>query len=432
MLALLVRTIPVTVIYFIGYFIIKKLVGFKPEIKVIDYIYVIFLVLLTTILYPVKYTEIYSISVFILNIIVYKKVFKIEFSQSIIATSIMMALMAVSDVALTPLLRIIFTQTEIRENSLIMTIANALIGSISYGIINIKYILQKLQNFYKNLNYNKTLINILFLIILFIGFCNIIYNLANKLITDKEYLANTIIAMVFIIITYIYINSQNEYKKLNEKYDSLFKYVQNFEEWIEKEQINRHEYKNQLAIIRALSKEKQVIDKVDEILNDSIKVENFIINKLKVIPKGGLKGLIYYKIAVAEKRKVKLSVDVSIKDQSYFKKLSEDQIKVLCNLIGIYFDNAIEASEETKKKLILLEIYELSDRINIVISNTFNMTDNFSKRNEKGTTTKGEGHGNGLYYATNLLKKHKWIESNQEILDDLYVQKISIKKLDFH
>ena len=70
------------------------------------------------------------------------------------------------------------------------------------------------------------------------------------------------------------------------------------------------------------------------------------------------------------------------------------------------------------------------DKINIVISNSFVMSANFSERNKKGISTKGVGRGNGLYYASNILSKSKWLEPKQEVIDDYYIQTLSIKKLD--
>ena len=183
-------------------------------------------------------------------------------------------------------------------------------------------------------------------------------------------------------------------------------------------------------MLRTLAKDKKVKSKIDELLDDNINIEDEVVNKLKDLPKGGLKGLMYYKAAIAQKKQIKLVVDVSLKPKTKFKNLSEDQIKTICKLIGIYFDNAIEASVETRNKYLLLEIYELSDKINIVISNSFVMSDNFSNRNKKGISTKGEGRGNGLYYANNILSKNKWLDSKQEVIDDYYIQTLSIKKLD--
>ena len=219
-----------------------------------------------------------------------------------------------------------------------------------------------------------------------------------------------------------------ETPEVPQTFDSLFTYVQNFEEWIEKEQLNRHEYKNQLAILRCLTTEKKVKDKIDEILEDSINIEGEVVHQLKALPKGGVKGLMYYKATIAQKNKINLTVNVSLETKSILTRLSEKDIRILCKLIGIYFDNAIEAAKETRKKIVLIEIYELSDRVNMVFSNTFKKHDNFKDRNQKGVSSKGEGHGNGLYFAKKLIEANSWLEQKQEVIDKYYIQQISIKK----
>ena len=49
-------------------------------------------------------------------------------------------------------------------------------------------------------------------------------------------------------------------------------------------------------------------------------------------------------------------------------------------------------------------------------------------RNKKGISSKGEGRGYGLYFASKLLKENSWIEESQEIIDKYYIEKIIIKK----
>ena len=98
------------------------------------------------------------------------------------------------------------------------------------------------------------------------------------------------------------------------------------------------------------------VNKIDEILEDSINVEGEVVHQLKTLPKGGIKGLMYYKSAIAQKNKIDLTVNISLELHSILSKLSEKEVKVLCHLIGIYFDNAIEAAKETRKKKVLIEI----------------------------------------------------------------------------
>lgn len=236
--------------------------------------------------------------------------------------------------------------------------------------------------------------------------------------------------LIFFILAYLFIKSKNSYDKLNIEYENLFTYVQNFEDWIEKEQLNRHEYKNQLAVLRCLTTEKKVKDKIDEILEDSINIEGQVVHQLKMLPKGGIKGLMYYKSAIAQKNKINLEVDVSLETHSILEKLPEKDIKTLCRLIGIYFDNAIEAARETRKKKVLVEVYEIKDHVTFVFSNTFKKSKNFDDRNKKGVSSKGAGHGNGLYFASKLISENPWLSGKQEVIDKYYIQQLIIKEKD--
>ena len=100
----------------------------------------------------------------------------------------------------------------------------------------------------------------------------------------------------------------------------------------------------------------------------------------------------------------------------------------MCKLIGIYLDNAIEAASEPRKKNVLIEVYEIKDKITFVFSNTFKKHQIFNDRNKKGVSSKGEGRGNGLYFAANLISKNEWLNQKQEIIDDYYIQQLIISK----
>lgn len=377
-----------------------------------------------------EFIKVHTIIIFILNVLVYKEIFKIHFEESIVATSLLMLLMFVSEIVLSLGLILFFSINEIKDNVVLNIILNIIIGLITLCIFNINKIKTQINLFYTNVKSKENISNISFLVLSIL----IVANFASELISDfhfnYNYISNLLTLIILVILTSIFINSKNKYSRLNEEYNTLFSYIQHFEDWIEREQLNRHEYKNQLAILRSLTKEKTIVNKIDEILEDNINIKGDVVHKLKELPKGGLKGLMYYKVAIAQKQKLNIEVDVSLHKRSFLKKLSENQIKVLCNLIGIYFDNAIEAAVETEGKLVSLEIYEVKDMVKIVIANTFTKSNNFDRRYERGVTTKGKGHGNGLYYANSLLSKNDWVETQQEIIDEYYIQSIIIKKLD--
>ena len=136
----------------------------------------------------------------------------------------------------------------------------------------------------------------------------------------------------------------------------------------------------------------------------------------------------YYKAAIAQNQKINLVTDVSLEKNSILNKLSEKEIRVLCKLIGIYFDNAIEASSESRKKILTIEVYELKDKAYFVFSNTFKKHKNMKDRNQKGVSSKGKGRGNGLYFANKIIKENKWLEEKQEVIDNYYIQTVIINK----
>lgn len=429
MLEVLVRIICAVLMSLNANYIIKKIV--KPTRKPQFYQNLILFLTLTAglvLTYQIEYKGLNSLVFFLVGVITFKYIYKFTFEESIISFAMFMLMIAFSDIITSLIFMANFSVKEIRTNEIIFFLSNVTVNLITILFINIKCVKNTLNKFYNTILPKKSITDILFFTLLIIGFSYLIYNIGFSKFFNKEYILNFLIFIIFTIITYIFIESQNKYKKLEEEYDVLFNYIQTFEEWIEKEQLNRHEYKNQLAVLRCLTKEKKVKDKIDEILEDNINIESQAVTNLKNLPKGGIKGLMYYKAAIAQKQKINLTTDVSIENKGVLTKLSEKEVRILCKLIGIYFDNAIEAAAESRKKIVSIEIYELKDKVNFVFSNTFKKHRNIKDRNEKGVSSKGEGRGNGLYFASKLLKENKWINSRQDIIEKYYIQEISINK----
>lgn len=429
MLEVLYRGFSAIIISFTAAYIIRKIIGKQGEkLKLKNFILILILSIIVSLVHQLKYTALSTLVIFLLDIVVFKIVYKLLLEESIISTSIYMLMLALCDALSSFIFMPIFSVQEIRTNSVIMIISNITVNLMLVILMNIKCIKNSLTKFYNTGIKNRVFPNILFFVLLIMGFCYLAYNIATSSFFNKEYILNILVMMIFTIVMYIFVDNQNKYKKLEEDYDSLFQYVQNFEDWIEREQINRHEYKNQLAVLRCLTKEKKVKNKIDEILEDNINIEDQAVTNLRRLPKGGIKGLMYYKAALAQKQKINLTTDVSINEKGILANLSEKDIRILCKLIGIYFDNAIEAASESKRKNIMIEVYELNDKVSFVFSNTFKKHKNMKDRNKKGISSKGEGRGNGLYFASKLIKENKWIEENQEIIDNYYIQQIFVKK----
>lgn len=413
-----------------GYYIVKILT--KSRLDFFNAKTISFLLLGTLIIAFLQenaYAEIKPLIVYCINIIIYKKIFDLHIDDAIIVVGIAMLLCLIGDLLVAIITTTIFSNNmEVINDIIIGFLINTIILGITLITINIPIIKKKLCEFANNIKHKKKISTVVFFSLTIIIFCILGFHISSALYFNISYIVTIIVIAILWTLIIIFINSRNKYDNLVKEYDSLFLYVQNFEDWIEKEQLNRHEYKNQLAVLRCLTKEKKVKDKIDEILEDNINIEGQAVTNLKNLPKGGIKGLMYYKAAIAQKQKINLITDVSLEKNGILTKLSEKDIRILCKLIGIYFDNAIEAAVESRKKNLTIEVYEFKNKVNIVFSNTFKKHKNMKDRNKKGVSSKGEGRGNGLYFAKKLIKENPWIEETQEIIDNYYIQKITVNK----
>lgn len=428
MLDMLTKLTGFIIIAVLGFYIIKTIT--KSEVKLFtpkNIALLSLLIIVPFLLYRIKYQGIYTIIIYLLSIIVYKFIFKNTIKDSVIIVGVYMILMFVAEALNAIFLVNFFSIEDLRSNNILQLLSNILYTLLLIIVLKIPFIKNTIHKFLNKIENSNLIINLIFLLLMLFMIILLFYNLTLNFKLNFRFIVTIIGIIIFFTLFFIFLNEKNNNDKLVTEYDNLFNYVQNFEEWIEKEQLNRHEYKNQLAVLRCMTKDKKVVNKIDEILEDSINVEGEVVNQLKAMPKGGIKGLMYYKAAIAQKRKVNLTIDVSLERKSILTKLSEKDMRVLCKLIGIYFDNAIEAAIETRKKIVTIEIYELKDHVSFVISNTFKEHKDMARRNEKGVSSKGEGHGNGLYFASKLITKNNWLTSRQDIVDKYYIQELSIK-----
>lgn len=276
MLEVLARIFCALIITITGTYVINSIT--KKETKIINYNKNIIAILATSLcigyLYKIDYTGLATIVIYLLYIITYKFVYKLSIEEATISSALFMVILALADVLTSLIFMNFYPANIIRANSLFFVLSNITVSIITILLIKVKWINITLNKFYCGCVHKQSITNIIFFSLLIIGFSYLIYNIGLSKIFSKEYLINFIVLIIYIIITYIFIGNQNKYKKLETEYDTLFKYIQTFEDWIEKEQLNRHEYKNQLAVLRCLTKDKKVKDKIDEILEDNINIED--------------------------------------------------------------------------------------------------------------------------------------------------------------
>ena len=428
MLEVLINFICAFILVLAGFYIIKKITGSNQKISLRVIGYLLLNSSLIAIVHYLNYSFISLMLNFIINTLTYKGVFKVSLEEAVVQTGILIMYLLIFDTIFVIIQINAIPLKVVQNNILVYLISNILVVLMTYLSIQISFIYKRLRKFYQLLVNKDLRLNMIFIILIIITACGILYSfIINNKFNLRFYTDLTVIASL-LIIGIIFIKNKDVYNKLSSEYDILLSSVQNFEDWIEKEQYLRHEYKNQLAILYGISSEKEVKNKIQEIIDQNLDINNDVVKQLSMLPRGDLKGILHYKTIVAQKHKIKLTVDVSIQDNGIINKLDKKEINTLAKLIGIFYDNAIEAAAESKKRIVLLEIYELKGRVNFVISNTFKRNSIINSQHERGISSKGKGRGNGLYFANKILNKNKWIIEKNEIIDNYYVETITVIK----
>jgi len=406
----------------------KEILKKEFKLNIVSIFWIIIVVITTVIPYETKYNLIATLINYFLNVFSVKIIYKISLNKATITTTTIMLIIGIVDIIISSIMMLILDFETMRSMD-IMIITNLLVMISAYIFFKIRKIKEKLKVFLDFLDCKKHISRIIFIILVFLivvtFFSQALPNV-EKGILNTGYLMNILIVFVFVVLNMIYIKEETNYANLNQEYDVLFNCVKNFEGWIEEEQMNLHESKNSLASLLEITKEDITKTKIKEMLKDKIEIENKWIEQLKYIPKGGLKGILYYKLSIAKKENIKVVTDVSKDVTKLIEKLSDSELKELSRLVGIYFDNAIEASSLVEDGKISLEVYKVKESLVFTFSNNFKGEIDFDKINQKGVSTKGVKRGNGLYFASKIVGRNKNFISNQQVINDYYIQKLTI------
>ena len=291
-----------------------------------------------------------------------------------------------------------------------------------------KKLLLKLLTFKEGYNLKVLILAILSLLSVLVFF----YDITANFRVGSRIIFYVIAIFTFVLALVIVIFEENKNLKLKTEYEKLLDFMQIYEEEIEKERIIKHEYKNQLITIKSKiidnDNENKIIDYINNVIEDESSFAQEEYTKFQYLPPNGLKALLYFKVSSAKSKNINVSVNISssVKD-SFLAKLTTKDFKDLGILLGVFIDNAIEASINSDKKLLGLEIYEENNEIIIIISNSYTGQINTNKVGKEHFSTKGKGRGYGLLLVKKILKHNNRFECEKEITSSLYIQNIIIK-----
>ena len=99
--------------------------------------------------------------------------------------------------------------------------------------------------------------------------------------------------------------------------------------------------------------------------------------------------------------------------------------KNITKILGVLFDNAIDASKRSKEKLINIIVTKNNKKIEFKIYNTYKKLIEMEKVGT-GYTTKGKGHGYGLRLVEDIINESSILKVNHDLVENYFVSSLII------
>ena len=161
----------------------------------------------------------------------------------------------------------------------------------------------------------------------------------------------------------------------------------------------------------------KTISYIDKMIENQLKDNEKIMMETAKIPSGGLRGLIYSKILLMNELKIKYKLEISkeVRTTDLINDIDDTTMLDICNIIGVYLDNAIQAVEFIGKRNINIEMYQVKKTLIISVSNNYMGQISLDKIEEKGYTSKGKNRGYGLALTKQIINNNKKLSNMKKI-----------------
>lgn len=381
--------------------------------------------ILSLLIIPNQFRLIYFFSITALTLYF---IFKIKDIKVILYSFNMEVIMSVSEIVIALLLVLIGIDSEsIVNNNFYNLLTNILIATFAIGISYVPIVRKLMKNIEILVDKNRRFTKNLFIILI------IVYLIVSKngleFILKSNYYINILFIIGIVAILTIIMKNELKYEQLEEENKQMLNHVTRYEKIITDQGKANHEFKNQLMVIRGYAQmnSPKLIDYVDSLTQDANKTHSsFLISQLNKFPDGGIKGLLYYKLSVIEEHKLNYQISVEKGVKTSLNNLNTDVYKNITKVLGVIFDNAIDASSKSKDKKIIIDVFKEKGFINFNISNTYKGKIDISKVGT-GYTSKGSGHGYGLKLVNDIIDKNNYLSLENYLEDSCYVTKLKFK-----
>jgi two-component system sensor histidine kinase AgrC len=241
-------------------------------------------------------------------------------------------------------------------------------------------------------------------------------------------LAGLLFLTVSLVCLYVALNKRKKLLDLQKKqYEQLIEYTGIIENLYENIRNQKHDFLNILFAIKGYVESGQWEEfgsLYRSILNenDESKPGNFL-SSLNRIAHPGLKGILGCKLNHAGS--LGITVHLNIFTPIEFRDIDP---LVLCRVMGILTDNAVEAACESREKEIHIAMECDNAKTSVIISNSYRVKPDLAQLDKRGYSTKGSKRGVGLYNVKQILSHNPSMTLKTALENNMFFQELIITR----
>lgn len=348
-----------------------------------------------------------TILTFMTFIILLKVVLKLNYSKSVIALGIFYIILAVGNATAYLFvsyvkLEILKTKSDISQTLLIHSIINSVVVFILFIIKSFK-LFSVLPVEIKSKAYRTNIIYIAFTFII-IGTSTIYWFSFSRYVDNIYFLINIFLTLGFLIFNIVNTNTLFKLETTSHELDYQVFYNKSLESVMDNLRRVKHNYNNMLAVLGGYIKTKKW-NELERYFNEICEETNTVSTLHDImslnIKNVGILGLISTKIDAAKSKGVNIRVINNDEVNEVNMKVSE-----LCEVLGILFDNAIEAAFESESKVVEVVIKNNMGVVSFAVENSINREVDLNRIFQQGYSNKGNDRGLGLWITGKIIKKY--------------------------
>jgi two-component system sensor histidine kinase AgrC len=246
---------------------------------------------------------------------------------------------------------------------------------------------------------------------------------------DVAYMLFVATSIVMFVIILRYVSKEAAFRTEMLLAESSKKYINDLEESYKALRVIKHDYVNILTSFKLYIDNEDMAGLAKYYYNELAEMnkgflhQDQLMGSLQNIQLNEVKSVLIYKGSIAAQHEIDTGIEVKEPVENLGVSTA-----IVCQLLGILLDNAIEAASEAGEKELYIAIIKNPSSKAFIIKNTWKKQDiPISKMFELGFSTKANGRGVGLYTARSYTEKLKGLYLETEITDTHFIQTLTVK-----